>query len=372
MVNGGSYTALNDLKFVNCGTAGVFANDECLVFQNASNTSLTNLTLVTHNWISVYFVYTSAGSYSNITFTGNDVSGTSNAIWIASAHANTSVHTVNVSGNTFHDYHIDMVGGAHGNGLHYYAVPATDSTQYLDGMTFCNNRTYGDFTSNGVYTGANTGGGMTAFFFSENPLSGLVCNNDFSFSPVQAAMFNSLICIGKTSGNTHSMSLQIYGNSLVNAGTNAMSAGINISGLTAGDSTIVKNNIASGMQNCIYAQDSGSMAALTSDYNLWNCSSGLNRLVSTYYTYAQWQGLGYDTHGVLGRSPSWVSAPGNENLTVGSPAIHAGANLAGLGIAALDTDITGAARPASGLWDIGSFQFHSPLIPPSGLSVTVH
>ena len=75
MLNGSSYVTLNDLKFINCGTAGVFTNDECLVFPNASNVALTNLTLQTHNWISVYFPFTNSGSYSNITFTGNDVSG---------------------------------------------------------------------------------------------------------------------------------------------------------------------------------------------------------------------------------------------------------------------------------------------------------
>jgi len=209
---------------------------------------------------------------------------------------------------------------------------------------------------------------MTAFFFDENTISGTICNNDFSFSPVQASMFNSLVAVGRNSTSGPAMSLAIYNNSLVDAGVNAMSAAINAAGFLAGDSLILENNIASGMTNCVYAQDSGSATALSSDYNLWNCSSGQNKLVNTYYSYSQWQGQGNDTHGVLGKDPSWVAAPGNEHLSSFSPAIGRGRNLSSLGIPSLDSDAAGLARPASGAWDIGAFEFQALVTPPSGLT----
>jgi hypothetical protein len=276
-----------------------------------------------------------------------------------------------MSYNTFHDYHDNMVGGTHGNGLHYYGVPSSDSTQYLDGMTYCNNRSYGDFTSNGTYTGGNTGGGMTAFFFFENPISGVVCNNDFSFSPVQNNMFNSLIFLAKNSTGPM-MKLEIYNNSLVNTGTSAMSAAINIQGLQNTDKVIISNNIMSNMQYCMYFQDSGSTAAVTSAYNLLNCGSGENDYAGSLKSYSQWQALGLDTHSVLGKNPSWAAAPGNEHLLTGSSAIAAGKNLSSLGIGALSSDFGGLVRPSSGAWDIGAFQF-APVIspaPPSSLTGT--
>lgn len=360
MVNGQtSFITLNDLKFVNCGAPGVFADDECLVFPNVHDIAITNCTFQTHNWISVYFPYTSAGSYSNITFTGNDVSGTSNAIWIAGT-TNSLIHNVNISSNTFHDYHADMVGGTHGNGFHWYASP-NDQTANLDGMVFCNNRSYGDFSSNGTYVDSVSGGGMTAFFFFEAPLSGVVCNNDFSFTNPGAGgapTFNSFINFGYSNGTTsHNINLEIYNNSLVNAGANAMSAAIDFGYLaTSGDHVTIKNNIASGMSACLYAQDTSATTSLTaSDNNLWNCSSGIH-WNTAFKAAAQWQALGFDTHGVFNQNPSWIAAPGNEMLNAGSPAIGAGANLASLNYAALNSDRAGTIRPTSGAWDIGAYQ----------------
>lgn len=368
-----SYMVINDFSVINCGNQPASVSEQqCLVFTNTNNVTISNSTFQTFDWISVYFRFTSPGSYNNFTFTGNDFSHTSNAIWIASAQSNTTVHSVTISGNTFHDYHDNMVGGTHGNGLHYYGVPSSDSTQYLDGMVYCNNRSYGDFTSNGPYTGGNTGGGMTAFFFFESPVSGVVCNNDFSFNPTQNNMFNSLIMLAGN-GNAHKMSLGIYNNSLVNVGTSAMSAAINVQSLAAGDSVIIKNNIMSSMQYCMYFQDAQSAAAVTSDYNLLNCSSGENDYVNSLKSYSQWQSLGFDTHSVLGKDPSWVAAPGNEHLNAGSPAIGSGVNLFGLGISALNVDADGIARPGSGAWDMGAFGGGSATgpNPPSGLLLGV-
>ena len=49
-------------------------------------------------------------------------------------------------------------------------------------------------------------------------------------------------------------------------------------------------------------------------------------------------------------------------LTIGSPAIGAGINLTSLGIPALDLDCVGAARPSTGAWTIGAYNY----IPPPG------
>src|SRR5207245_689057 len=45
------------------------------------------------------------------------------------------------------------------------------------------------------------------------------------------------------------------------------------------------------------------------------------------------------------------------HLTSGSPAIGLGTNLTSLGIATLNRDKTGYARPATGGWDVGAYEF---------------
>lgn len=375
MVNGGgNFITLNDLTFLNCGVAGTFADDECIIFTNRHDIAITNCTFQTHNWISVYFPFTRGTTYSNFTFTGNDVSGTSNGIWFAGAPG-IGIHNVNISNNAFHDYHPDMDGGTHGNGFHWYAQP-NDGTSYLDGMVFCGNKFYGDFSSLGTYVDEVSGGGMTAFFFFEAPLSGVICNNDFSFINPGAGgspTFNALINFGYSNGTGHQAKVEIYNNSFVGTGSDVMSAAIDFCCTnTTGDSVTIENNIASGMSTCLQIQDSDSVAALVlSDYNLWNCSMGFH-IISSYMNYSKWKSTGRDTHGVLGSSPLWTAPPGNEQLKSGSPAIGAATNLTSLGYTFLDVDQTGAARPASDTWDTGALQFTGPHppSPPSGLTST--
>lgn len=50
-----------------------------------------------------------------------------------------------------------------------------------------------------------------------------------------------------------------------------------------------------------------------------------------------------------------------------------GTNLRSLGIAALNLDIAGVARPASGAWDVGAFQFSAAtgVAAPTSLALVV-
>lgn len=365
-VTNAGYITLNDLKFVNCGVGGVANSNKCLVFANTHDIAITNSTFATESWISLYFVFTSAGSYSNFTWTGNDFSHTSGAVWFASAQANTSMHNITYNNNVFHDFASQIGGGVHGDGAwHGYVIPGSDSSQYMNNMVFCNNRFYGDFRRSFGTTGA-----MTALFFQEGANEGLtICNNDMSFTPVQASMFDGLIVLEGES-NSKSSGVGIYNNSMASIGTNPMSAAIHISGNYK--NITVMNNIASGMNYPVYLEDpTGSGATYTTDYNLWNGTSGQLVWGGSFQSYGTWKGEGRDTHSVLGSSPAWVSAPGNERLLPGSRAIMAGANLTNLGIRILNSDYVGVDRPiGSTAWDIGAYQFILGRIPNSP-SVTI-
>ena len=363
---GVGYLTFNDLTFTNCGASQTGDSDKCLVFYNTHDIKLTNNTFTTYCWISVFFVFDGGASYSNFTFTGNDWSHTSGAIWFASGAANTTMHNITYNNNTFHDFTSQIGGGVHGDGaLHFFVIPGTDSTQYADNFTFCNNRFYGDFR-----TSFPGGGGMTALFFVEAGLQGTVCNNDFSFSPAQESIFQGFIVMYGYS-NPKSTGFQILNNSMANIGTNAMSAAIDIAG--GYNKVVLKNNIASGMQYPVAIEDpTGTGATLVTDFNIWNGTSG-QLAWGTLQDYSQWQAAGRDTHSLLGVDPKWVGAPGNERLQAGSPAIGAAANLTSLGITTLNSDITGASRVVSGPWDIGAYAFpRTGPAPPSNLSAIAH
>lgn len=349
MVVGASWTTLNDLQFVNCSIAQTANSDKCLVYTNTHDVVVTNSTFACECWITIYMPFSDGASHSNFTLTGNDFSHTSGALWFASSAASTTMHNLTYNYNTFHDYTSQIGGGVHGDGaLHLFNSPYADATQYADGIQFCNNRFYGDFRNS--FAG---GGAMTALFFTEGSFSGTICNNDFSYSPAGGAgEFQALILLDGKS-NSHTSNWGVYNNSLALIGTNSVSAAFDIVGQT-GSNISYKNNIIYSPQYCIYVEDSGSATALTSDYNMLTCSGGLD-YVGSIKSYSQWQALGYDANSITGSNPSWVSAPGNENINLGSPAIAVGTDLTGLGITILDSDFSGISRGTS--WDIGAYQF---------------
>ena len=155
------------------------------------------------------------------------------------------------------------------------------------------------------------------------------------------------------------------------------------------NSAIVKNNIFYDWETAIATYDTSFSSIAASNYNLFYdmvgtlwFSANIGVGSGPQYTYAQWQGLGYDGN----------STTGNPNLSTsyllqsGSAAIGAATNLTSLGITQLDTSApatfgvggacgTGgcAARPSTGAWDIGAYQsVDNPLAPPSNLAAVAH
>jgi hypothetical protein len=75
----------------------------------------------------------------------------------------------------------------------------------------------------------------------------------------------------------------------------------------------------------------------------------------TYGTYAAYRTAGFESaNGGLTANPNLDIT---YKLQAGSPAIGKGTNLTSLGITALNFDKSGSARPASGDWDIGAYQY---------------
>ena len=154
---------------------------------------------------------------------------------------------------------------------------------------------------------------------------------------------------------------QIYNNTIVGQGN---SGGIAVE--LNGTSNIFKNNIISGKQFGMVSYEASPAVTFSSitqsDNNVWyNLAPGSEFSFNdggTYYSYSAWTGLGYDTNS-LSTNPN---LSGTYTLQSGSSAIGAGANLTTLGITSLDSDYGGAARPPSGAWTIGAYNY----IPPPG------
>jgi hypothetical protein len=95
------------------------------------------------------------------------------------------------------------------------------------------------------------------------------------------------------------------------------------------------------------------------------------------WTYAQWKtNKGADANSGAIQSPPMGLNTASGAPNTGSPVISAGQNLTSLGISALNSDMNGNARPTSGAWTIGAFNFgsstsNSDPLPPTGLNAVV-
>lgn len=350
MINSG-YVTLNKLKFVNAGVdltiAGAANSDKALVFTNCHDITITNSTFATESWLTLYFPFLNEGSYSNFLIDGNDFSHTGGPMWMATNTPNINVHMLSITNNVYHDLTSQIGYGVHGNGaLHWFTVPHSDSTQHIDGVLIANNRFYGDFRRS-----VGTTGGMSAFVLDEGGLSGAIINNEMSFYPVEANMFNSFILVGGN-GNASSGPLQIYNNTFFNNGVNAMSAAINMSSIIP--NVTVKNNLFVGMKTPIYVADPAT-PGFVSDYNMFHTWSFFS-YGKCCDTWAEWQAHGFDAHSVNGGTVGFVSTtdPFDLHIASMSSAILKGADLSNLGITVLKSDRNGIPRGL--FYSIGAYQ----------------
>jgi hypothetical protein len=177
------------------------------------------------------------------------------------------------------------------------------------------------------------------------------------------------------------------GNGHLIANNTIIASGLAVSGATGlvvPTATIENNYISgSGTQSggeFITANYDITYSGLAMDYNVYAYEWGYHlwwypsTTTGTWATYLANSGS-WDQHSVnlicTFGGPCTTANQGGINQATGLPSngaktIRAGANLTSLGIAALDTDLAGDARPPTGAWDIGAFEASAPN-PPTGL-----
>ncbi len=334
-----SYLTFNNFTFTNYGTTLTYDQTQALDFLDCHDLAFTNLTLTTLAQRSIYIHFNTTGTYHNFTLDSIDCSHTCSLLWFACGGGTVVTDGLTITNTWIHDFS-DKIGGdainnTHGDGfIHIFGSGFTVTADCH------NNIATGDFRR-----GYGTVGAMTGFYFAEqSTVNWIIYNTVLSPSPVQASMFDAYIVLNNPSGT-----IQLYNNTLNNSNLNL---GLGFHTNNTG-TYIFKNNIVTGFQYAVFHENTG--GTLTTNYNLYNSSSGQLVYGASFQSYATWQGAGRDVNGILGTAPTFTNAPSDVTLASGA-GIGTGTDLSGI----FTTDKNGATRAIP--WWMGAYQTASGAI----------
>ena len=322
---------------------------------DCGNIEISNLRLRPYAWIGLYAYATSPKA--NYRIHHNDVSDCGEGMRIATAEANTTIENVEIDHNDFHDFHSQLVGTVHGDGIHTYSSPGSDATQYISNMKIHGNRFYGDWAPQPPCTGS------TGFIYLENGnKAAMIYNNVMYYDgvPTTQNWFQAPITVAGNAAVPGNGRHRIYNNTI--RGTSpGMSACLYVYG---SDYVDVKNNIFSG---CKYAYDfeQGTLNS-TIDYNNAYSSdvSYVGKWNGEFKSWSAWTSLGLDAHG-LRQNPLFIHT-NNLGIQSTSPCRGAGFDLSWY----FAVDLVGNPRLVP--WDLGAYNHASQFVePPRNLRVVM-
>jgi hypothetical protein len=331
-----------------------------------------------------------AGTNGPISIYNNDLYNMNQGIIDYSA-ASVTISTFNIYGNHIHDMALWDTNGL-GYPYHHDGIYLTNpnGSQTITTLNVYNN--IFDGQAQGVNGGPTNQNCATSWFFldgNDTITAGYFYNN---------VVMSTTACTTTGGGNpmlgwemAHGTSY-IFNNTFVCAAPNAPPGGLMIG--SSGNTAPVANAFNNLVVNCgTFGYLFGSSGALSPpttgwDYNVYADNTGDNQF--GYHgccqaTFPAWQAaMGEDAHGQFTSGSPGLGGSfenGSESPISGiapqsgSNAKGAGVNLTALGIAALNTDITGAPRPTgSAAWDVGALNYGSGSPrpdPPTGLTAQV-
>ena len=288
-----------------------------------------------------------AGSFSNTNIYNNQVYHVDHGVSIEEGNSNVSFNGVYIHNNTIHDFQNwdDAGNGNHHDGLHSWSYNSGDA---LDNLEVYNNYFYGD-----------VGVGFNAWLYEEGVAThAAYFNNLLVDTAGDASAGCGYICLGDSGGDA----MYVFNNTIVGHDLNDNTG---ISSYSSGD--VIENNLSETMYK-FTAPNSNSPAAW--DYNnYWN-AGGCGWDCGT--SFSGWTANGFDLHGSYANPNLTASYQPTSSSTA---IIGKGVNLTSYGIAALNSDKAGVARPSSGGWTIGAYQYSgsasNPPNPPTSLTATV-
>jgi hypothetical protein len=322
----------------------------------ASNTLIANNTISNaYSGISWF----NGANESGIEIEGNTIGYTNWGIAVIALDPLNTITGITVHDNNIHDQsNWDDYPNPYNNHHNGVFIFANQTGNALSGCYVYNNYFYGSFgsgTSPGLYLDNVSTGDFRCTAFNNVIVpsttgsggeGGLTAQNESGSGPVDLIAYNNTVAASSASAGPSGLWIQ-----------------------GASMATTLENNIIYGWNYDLNTQ-SGAYNP-TSNYNAWYTgAAGLfNVNGSEYSTLAAWQSAS-------GQDAGSISANPNLNLSTwvpnsASPVIGLGTNLYSLcagqpnpGLGALCFDKNGTARPSTGNWDAGAFQYGSVVMTP--------
>jgi len=309
----------------------------CVRYVNASNLSIHNNTMHDAAWCL-------NGGGSNFDIHNNEIYHVDHGVGMG--NANTSI---NVYSNHFHDFaNWDTADNSfHHDGIHIFGVT---NSMVVDANEYDN-----------LFDG-DIGNNATAWIYNEGLLQNVNMYNNVAYmAPGRYSCCGVLDFFGNgyRGSNNSAYDNTVLGAYVPGSGSCMVA--------TAQTNVTLRNNILIGCQNLVGISADSTIAPGGLSNNIYEdigADLGLGGGANTF----GWAGT------LFASLATWVSGSGEQNakigtlaslgingltgrLSAGSLAIGSGANLTGLAIATLDTDIVGTQRPAgSSAWDSGAYE----------------
>ena len=327
----------------------------CVSFLGSSNFTINNVTCHDAGWAF-------AGYGNNFTLEYSRAYNIDHGLAFGAAGS--------IYGVTVHDNHIynfanwdTTTNRYHHDGLHLWG----QNGGRISGGAIYNNRFDGD-------SGVN----ITGDIFIQDSVSHIaVYNNVFV---VLSTRYNHALwfCASSTSLPGGAATGNSAHNNTISAGGHSQGGAMLVQSQVGFSSY---NNVLMGGQSDITIYGGGSISGINNnvyvDLISFNDRNTFGYQGKVYQTLAQWKAACRCDGSSLFVSPSQVGLSSTGQITVGSAAVGAGANLTSLAsgsLSALASDILGALRPGSGSWDAGAFQTGSAPAKPGpvgGVTATV-
>lgn len=278
-----------------------------------------------------------------------------------------SAGNMTIHDNHIHDYaNWDTTTDAyHHDGIHAWGQGGT-----ITSLTIYNNLFDGDMGVN-----------ITGHIYLEQAVNDVQIYNNVFLQGAGSNPDNTGIVCYCNYGATTATGGQFYDNTVIGNSTISSGNGNTCVAINQTTSMSVENNVIEGCYTLVSLNASPTFTVL--DYNTYQdagsdfsstttlCWNGASFCTTNLATWKS--NSGGDAHAQL-KTAAQINLSSIGQPLSGSAVIGAGTNLTSLGISALDFDKAGTARPSSGAWDAGAYEFADPPAPnpPANLTASAH
>jgi hypothetical protein len=305
--NAKSFFVVDDIAFVDFGSAGLWNGGKAIDICACSHYTLTRCNVAPQAWIGMYLHSFSGASEEDILIDGNDISASGQAIVVAVEAPGTVMRRVTISGNVIHDLSSQIVGATHGDGIHTWNSVQNDRSQFICDLTIKDNRFYGDFSC-----GDGGNASMTALIYLTDPgRRAMIYGNELTYSAT--TRFASLIWVRFFD------SVAVFNNTLV---LNGKKGGI---GIIAGQGdpgkrVWIKNNIIYGAKYCYYIYEDARPTTVIDNNDCLSTGPAMAFWGAMGMTWYEWRRAGNDRKGI--RADPEFHGPDDFRLRASSPCLN--------------------------------------------------